>query len=157
MVIELVINTYPEEKPLIVNLKFSKLLRLVLQQQVFLNKFLKRAKLNIEKFQLGLTWVFGFLVMIPSPNDSPYMGFIFALLFCVLNSLQGVFIFISCHVLKKLRIKQMVKSSQASSEEKTKTTSVRVTKTSSALFNDLNVVEETSIEQEIVFDLSEYF
>ena len=58
----------------------------------------------------GLTWLFGFLIIVPPPKDLPYLGFAFALIFCILNAFQGVFIYISIILIKKLELKHVVKS-----------------------------------------------
>ena len=59
-------------------------------------------------FICGLTWLFGFLVIIPSPPNIPYLGFGFALIFCILNAFQGFFIFIATVIFKKLEFKSSV-------------------------------------------------
>ncbi len=61
-------------------------------------------------FICGLTWLFGFLVIIPSPDNMVYLGFIFALIFCILNAFQGVFIYISVILIKRLELKHLVKT-----------------------------------------------
>ena len=46
-------------------------------------------------FNKGLTWIFGFLVSIPESTDAwMYVRFVYALVFCLLNSTQGVHVFI---------------------------------------------------------------
>jgi hypothetical protein len=47
--------------------------------------------------------------LIPPPKDALYLSFIFALIFCFLNSFQGVFIFIVSILLKRLELKQFKK------------------------------------------------
>ncbi len=58
-----------------------------------------------------MTWLFGFLIIIPTPTDvARYVGFSLAFIFCVLNAFQGVFIFIWAVVLRKLQLKHLTKS-----------------------------------------------
>jgi hypothetical protein len=47
--------------------------------------------------------------LIPPPKDALYVSFIFALIFCFLNSFQGVFIFIVSILLKRLELKEFKK------------------------------------------------
>ena len=54
---------------------------------------------------LGLTWLFGFLVTIPG-NE---IRFVYALLFCILNSTQGFHIFFVYIVISKRR-RELLKS-----------------------------------------------
>lgn len=42
----------------------------------------------------AITWIFGFLVTIPGNADWIYIKFVYALIFCILNSTQGFQIFI---------------------------------------------------------------
>ena len=51
----------------------------------------------------GLTWLFGFLVALPTNEISIYIRFIFGLIFCVLNSTQGLHIFIIYFLISKRR------------------------------------------------------
>ncbi len=52
----------------------------------------------------GLTWLFGFLVSIPESNDAwAYVRFVYALIFCLLNSTQGIHIFIVYILVSKRR------------------------------------------------------
>jgi hypothetical protein len=67
--------------------------------------------MNIKKTHfvfLGLTWLFGFLVTIPVDGTSTYARFAFALIFCILNSTQGLHIFI-IHILISKRRQQLLK------------------------------------------------
>ena len=57
----------------------------------------------------GLTWLFGFLVIIPTPANLQYLNFIFAFLFCIFNAFQGVFIFTWTVMLKLLELKHISK------------------------------------------------
>ena len=58
-------------------------------------------------FFLGLTWIFGFLVLIQYPENTLYLGFVFAIIFCFFNSLQGVLIFLCSIVLAKVEYKHV--------------------------------------------------
>jgi hypothetical protein len=60
-------------------------------------------------FICGLTWLFGFLIIIPTPPDAIYLGFALAFIFCILNAFQGVFIFIWAVLLRKLQLKHLKK------------------------------------------------
>ena len=93
----------------------------------------------------GLTWVFAFLVIIPDPNGVPYMGFIFGLIFCILNSLQGVFVFICCHVLKKLRIKENKEIDFSTTPSSNRDTQL-------GNFSDLREMDEIEITNQITPD-----
>jgi hypothetical protein len=59
-------------------------------------------------FICGLTWLFGFLMLIPAPKEFIYLGFTFALIFCLLNAFQGVFIFIIAVLLKRVELSDVV-------------------------------------------------
>ena len=48
-------------------------------------------------------------MIIPIPDSMLYLGFTFALLFCIFNSLQGVFIFIWSVLLSRLEYKHILK------------------------------------------------
>jgi hypothetical protein len=63
-------------------------------------------------FLCGLTWLFGFLVIIPSSDNMIYLGFIFAFIFCILNAFQGVFIYSSIILIKRLELKHLVKTNR---------------------------------------------
>ena len=87
--------------------------------------------------------------MIPDPSDVPYMSFIFGLIFCILNSLQGVFIFVCCHVINKLRIKEAKDTTEASSSNrKTQSTTVK----ESGNFDDLQELPEIEFKPEFLPD-----
>ena len=46
-------------------------------------------------------------MIIPTPEDSVYLGFIFAILFCILNAFQSVFIFIWSVIMKNIELKRI--------------------------------------------------
>ncbi len=55
----------------------------------------------------GFTWMFGFLIIIPT-DPGTIARFVFALFFCVLNSTQGLHIFI-VYILISKRRQQLLK------------------------------------------------
>ena len=55
-------------------------------------------------FNLGITWLLGFLLIIPM---NEYLKTIIALMFCICSSLQGFFIFLIYVLLSKSRRKQL--------------------------------------------------
>jgi hypothetical protein len=64
-------------------------------------------------FIKGLTWLFGFILLIPAPKDFLYLSFILALIFCILNSMQGVFIFIVSIWYKRLELNDVKKNTKS--------------------------------------------
>jgi hypothetical protein len=57
---------------------------------------------------LGLTWLFGFMVLLPPENDKLYLRFIFALIFSVLNVTQGIFILVWSINQRKIKIENFM-------------------------------------------------
>lgn len=51
----------------------------------------------------GMSWLFGFLVTIPTQNEWIYMRFTFGLIFCLLNSTQGFQIFFTYFIISNRR------------------------------------------------------
>ena len=49
---------------------------------------------------MGLTWIFAFLAILPADD---YTRTAFSLLFCILNALQGFFIFVAYIILSKIK------------------------------------------------------
>lgn len=56
-----------------------------------------------------MTWLFGFLIIIPTPPNAIYLGFVLAFIFCILNAFQGVFIFIWAVLIRKLQLRHFKK------------------------------------------------
>ena len=52
---------------------------------------------------LGLTWLFGFLVTIPGNDSWIYLKFVYAMLFSILNSTQGFHIFVVYIIVSRKR------------------------------------------------------
>ena len=77
---------------------------------------------KFEILFLGLTWLFGFLIFIPSPKDFLYLSFVFAVLFCFLNAFQGVFIFLVSLSIKLREYKRPKKNTKSKYYVTTSTT-----------------------------------
>ena len=86
--------------------------------------------------------------MIPESNETPYMSFIFGLIFCILNSMQGFFIFISCHVLKKIKSKEEKETQSSSSNAQTGSTVVRT----HSEFTNMKPSEEFEVAADTIAD-----
>lgn len=87
-----------------------KVMRIILKSQKNLNDMHRKRQIAILStcfFNMGITWFFSILVMIPS---NVYTQTIFAFLFCFFNSLQGFFIFFVYNFLSKSKRENLKQS-----------------------------------------------
>ena len=64
---------------------------------------------------MGFTWIFGMIVLVPSSsssNNTNYTHVAISLLFCIFNSLQGLFLLISVDLLTKRNGKSTTRPQQ---------------------------------------------
>jgi hypothetical protein len=55
---------------------------------------------------IGLVWLFGFLVVIEVQPSTLYLNFVFAVMYCLLNSSFGLFILVATNLLAKQSMRQ---------------------------------------------------